>query len=64
MHIDELEIDDSDNNDTLTQRFLRRARGVAKGVRVGGIENTMISYPKCCSPIPGDDIIGYITRGR
>ena len=64
IRIDELEIDGDDDNDTLTQRFLRKARGLAKGVRVGGIDNAMISFPKCCSPIPGDKIIGYITRGK
>ena len=64
VHIDELELDETDTKDTLTQRFLRKARGIAKGVRVGGIDNAMISFPKCCSPIPGDNIIGYITRGK
>ena len=45
--IDESQLDVDYDNDTLTQRFLRRARGIAKGVKVGGIENTMISFPKC-----------------
>ena len=64
VYLEDSQLEENDDADTLTQRFLRRARGIAKGVTVGGIENTMISYPKCCSPIPGDDIIGYVTRGR
>ena len=51
-------------NESLTQRFINKARGIAKGVKVGGISNAMINFPKCCSPIPGDDIVGYITKGR
>ena len=64
VYLDDSQLNQDYDADTLTQKFLRRARGIAKGVTVGGIQNTMISYPKCCSPIPGDDIIGYVTRGR
>ena len=34
------------------------------GVRVKGVDNILVRFARCCNPVPGDRIIGYITRGR
>ena len=34
------------------------------GIKVQGIHDVAVRFSKCCSPVPGDEIVGYITRGR
>ncbi len=42
----------------------RRKSVPENGVIVKGIDNCLVRLSRCCNPVPGDDIIGYITRGR
>ncbi len=46
------------------ERLVDRVRGSGRGVKIQGLENLMVRYSKCCQPVPGDDVIGYVTRGR
>jgi len=47
------------------QRLLRLVGRQAKsGVQVSGVEDMLVRFGKCCSPLPGERITGFITRGR
>jgi GTP pyrophosphokinase len=45
------------------ERFVDRMRG-SKGVRIQGVDGLMVRYAQCCQPVPGDPVVGYVTRGR
>jgi len=42
----------------------RRRRRPATGVHVEGLDDVMVRLSRCCTPVPGDEIMGFITRGR
>lgn len=51
--------------DDIIQRQRRRTqRGSKVGIRVEGVDDVMVRLAKCCRPVPGDEITGYISLGR
>ncbi|HEY5578399.1 MAG TPA: bifunctional (p)ppGpp synthetase/guanosine-3',5'-bis(diphosphate) 3'-pyrophosphohydrolase, partial [Acidimicrobiia bacterium] len=42
----------------------RRARPTASGVIVEGLDDVWVRISRCCAPVPGDDIVGFVTVGR
>ena len=47
-----------------TSRFFNLRRKESRSIKLEGITNIMANFGKCCNPIPGDDMVGFITRGR
>jgi guanosine-3',5'-bis(diphosphate) 3'-pyrophosphohydrolase len=47
------------------ERLVERFRGRAgKAIRIQGADGLMVRYAQCCQPVPGDPVVGYVTRGR
>ena len=48
----------------LTTNAKVEEKGKKSGVVVKGVGDTAVSFSKCCTPVPGDEILGFVTRGR
>jgi guanosine-3',5'-bis(diphosphate) 3'-pyrophosphohydrolase len=49
----------------LIEKTVRKVTGNGKdGIVIGGINDVLVRFAKCCSPLPGDPVTGWITRGR
>ena len=67
-----LEVYKKDNQDEYIEQTLeelinertRRTKPSNVGIVVKGIDNCLVRLSKCCNPVPGDEIIGFVTRGR
>jgi len=42
----------------------RRRKSIVQGIKVTGLSGIMVKISRCCRPLPGDDIVGLVTRGR
>lgn len=49
---------------SILEKFKGHARRQPGGIKVKGADNLMFRFGKCCQPLPGENIIGFITRGR
>ena len=49
---------------TLVKEKKKGGASASVGISLTGIEDIMVRFARCCNPIPGDDILGYISRGR
>src|SRR5213592_4643116 len=44
-------------------RVIQRLR-LGRGIRIQGVDGLMVRYAQCCQPVPGDQVVGYVTQGR
>jgi len=56
--------DEPEPKPSLLRRVLSVGRGGPGQVRVSGMDNVLVRFAKCCSPVPGESVEGFITRGR
>lgn len=48
----------------ISQLFDKLARRGTTGIRVEGVDDVLVHYARCCSPVKGDPVVGFVTRGR
>lgn len=47
-----------------SDQLLWKTRRTTRGIRLGGLQGIAVRYAACCNPIPGDEVVALVTRGR
>ncbi len=50
--------------ENITKQASRPRKKQGTGVAVKGVDDALVNLSKCCNPVPGDEIVGFVTRGR
>ena len=60
----EANITDEEVQENLDKQKLRKKQTASDGIVVSGADDLQVKFARCCSPVPGDEIVGFVTRGR
>lgn len=63
-HVVEVTDEDIIKEANAFQNDENRGNGSKSGIIVEGMDDVAVRFSKCCSPVPGDEIVGFVTRGR
>ncbi|MGE0160038.1 MAG: bifunctional (p)ppGpp synthetase/guanosine-3',5'-bis(diphosphate) 3'-pyrophosphohydrolase [Gemmatimonadales bacterium] len=64
FHPDHQPVEEPPREPSPLAKLAAKLRLSGRGVRIQGMDNLMVRYSRCCQPVPGDPVVGYITRGR
>lgn len=55
----------TEKTESRVEKLFNRLKGKSSSaIQIGGVDDVMVRFGKCCNPLPGDEIVGFITRGR
>lgn len=54
-----------EKSESRVEKFFDKLKGKSSSaIQISGVDDVMVRFGKCCNPLPGDEIVGFITRGR